>query len=351
MSVLAEDWIACGIRERDWKPSTLSDNRSVVNARITPAFGARRPEKITADQIEDWRDTLVDERDISRPTANKSLIIFRAILEHGRKHGLVANRAREVPKLRERYDPNLTTSSRPTKSRRSSPMPAQTKTARSSASPPSPAHEWASCSRCAGATSTSMASPSTSTPPTRLGTLTSAEQVMATVKAQKRRLGRPSRDDLVYPGQRGEYLDGSALRRRYKKALEDAKLRPLRFHDLRHTFGTIAINQATIVQVQAWMGHADVQTTMRYMHHRNRAGDARLLSAAFRPAKAPKRRRTQRKSGAPKPLLSHDCFSIRTASAAAVASLGVPGSQPWRPVIRRSSSDRRPSSSPLPAEH
>ncbi|MCA1697530.1 MAG: tyrosine-type recombinase/integrase, partial [Actinobacteria bacterium] len=52
-------------------------------------------------------------------------------------------------------------------------------------------------------------------------------------------------------------------------------------HDLRHTFGSIAINSATIVQVQAWMGHADVDTTMKYMHHRSRAGDARLLSAAF----------------------------------------------------------------------
>jgi integrase len=69
------------------------------------------------------------------------------------------------------------------------------------------------------------------------------------------------------------------------EALKAAKLRPLRFHDLRHTFGSIAIDQATIVQVQAWMGHADVQTTMKYMHHRSRAGDARLLSAAFRPKK------------------------------------------------------------------
>jgi len=35
------------------------------------------------------------------------------------------------------------------------------------------------------------------------------------------------------------------------------------------------------------MGHADVQTTMKYMHHRSLAGDARLLSASFRPAKKP----------------------------------------------------------------
>jgi hypothetical protein len=33
------------------------------------------------------------------------------------------------------------------------------------------------------------------------------------------------------------------------------------------------------------MGHADIQTTMRYLHHKSRADDAKLLSAAFRPKK------------------------------------------------------------------
>jgi integrase len=93
-STLADDWISYGIHERDWKPSTLSDNRSVVNAHIKPAFGSRRPEKITAEQIEDWRDELVEEREVSRRTANKALIVLGAILERGRKHGLLINAAR-----------------------------------------------------------------------------------------------------------------------------------------------------------------------------------------------------------------------------------------------------------------
>ncbi len=50
-------------------------------------------------------------------------------------------------------------------------------------------------------------------------------------------------DDLVFVGIAGGYLDGSALRRRYKVALGAAGLRPLRFHDLRHTFGTRMIAQ------------------------------------------------------------------------------------------------------------
>jgi integrase len=116
-----------------------------------------------------------------------------------------------------------------------------------------------------------------------------AEQVVEVLAKLKRSSSRTGREDLVFRGERGnEYLDASALRRRYKQALKRAELRPLRFHDLRHTFGSISINQATIVQVQAWMGHADVDTTMKYMHHRSRTGDARLLSAAFRPKKPKK---------------------------------------------------------------
>ena len=69
-------------------------------------------------------------------------------------------------------------------------------------------------------------------------------------------------DDLAFPGDTGGYLDGSALRRRYKAALAVAGLRSLRFHDLRHTFGTRMIGKAAIRRVQEWMGHADVQTTM-----------------------------------------------------------------------------------------
>jgi len=89
-------------------------------------------------------------------------------------------------------------------------------------------------------------------------------------------------DDLVFAGDAGGYLDGSALRRRYKEALGRAGLRPLRFHDLRHVFGTRMIAKADIRRVQEWMGHADIQTTMRYLHYAPRGEDAALVAEAFR---------------------------------------------------------------------
>jgi hypothetical protein len=40
------------------------------------------------------------------------------------------------------------------------------------------------------------------------------------------------------------------------------------------------------------MGHADIQTTMKYTHHRSNQGDAQLVTAAFEPKK---KRRTPAK--------------------------------------------------------
>jgi integrase len=108
-----------------------------------------------------------------------------------------------------------------------------------------------------------------------------ADRLAEALEELKQRDHHTNRRDLVFAGRDGGPLDGSALRRRYLAARDAAGLRPLRFHDLRHTFASIAINVATVVQVQAWMGHADLKSTMRYLHHKSHADDARLLSAAF----------------------------------------------------------------------
>jgi integrase len=294
--VAAEDWLAWGVRDRDWKPSTLSDNRSVVNAHLLPAFRGRRIEKITPEHIEQWRDELVDERGVSRRTANKCLIVLGAILGRAVKaHGLVHNPAREVAKLRERYDPNQYDFYSPEEIEQLSAAAASdhdraiflTAAFTGLRMGELIALRWGDVDFETQALHVygSYSLGTLTAPKSGLTrTVPMADQVRDLLKAHHARV-RHARADLVFGGEHGEYLDGSALRRRYKRTLERAQLRPLRFHDLRHTFGSIAINQATIVQVQAWMGHADVQTTMKYMHHRSRAGDARLLSAAFRPKK------------------------------------------------------------------
>ena len=88
-------------------------------------------------------------------------------------------------------------------------------------------------------------------------------------------------DDLVFVSEAGEHLAGWTLRRRYADALERAGLRRVRFHDLRHCFGSVAVRAFPLSDVQAMLGHAHVTTTMRYVHHRPGADDAAKLSAAF----------------------------------------------------------------------
>lgn len=92
-----------------------------------------------------------------------------------------------------------------------------------------------------------------------------------------------ARHNHVFISRFGTELDGSALRRRYIAARDAAGLRPLPFHSLRHTFASVA----SITQLQAWMDHADVKTTMRYLHHKSRADDAQLLATAFHPSQPP----------------------------------------------------------------
>jgi integrase len=88
-------------------------------------------------------------------------------------------------------------------------------------------------------------------------------------------------DDLVFCGTKGGHLAGHRLRDRYKTALGDAGLRALRFHDLRHTFGSHAIRTADSREVMEWMGHQDLATTQRYLQFKPRQDAARRISEAF----------------------------------------------------------------------
>ena len=87
-------------------------------------------------------------------------------------------------------------------------------------------------------------------------------------------------DDRVFCSPTGAVLDEGQVRDMFYAALEAAGIdrdrgtgKLLVFHDLRHTFGTMAVEKFPLPTVQAWMGHADIQTTMRYVHHASVAGD------------------------------------------------------------------------------
>jgi integrase len=58
------------------------------------------------------------------------------------------------------------------------------------------------------------------------------------------------------------------------------RLPRVRFHDLRHLFGSLAITVLDPYAVQSYMGHQHYSTTQRYLHHKPRREDALRLQAA-----------------------------------------------------------------------
>jgi integrase len=76
-------------------------------------------------------------------------------------------------------------------------------------------------------------------------------------------------DDYVFANRFGRRLDPSALRRRFERARDAAGLEPLRFHDLRHTYGSLLVaGGIDLPSVKAAMGHSHLSTTERYLHAR-----------------------------------------------------------------------------------
>jgi integrase len=95
-------------------------------------------------------------------------------------------------------------------------------------------------------------------------------------------------DDYVFANRLGRRLDGSALRRRVERARDAAGLRPLRFHDLRHTYGSLLVAAGIdLASVKAAMGHSRITTTERYLHARSASELADRFTQAFAPADPP----------------------------------------------------------------
>ena len=90
-------------------------------------------------------------------------------------------------------------------------------------------------------------------------------------------------DDLVFAHPRtGGVLDHGSLGRRFKAALKAAGVRRIRFHDLRHTFGTrMAATGVPMRALQEWMGHRDFRTTLIYADYEPGEDESKLVDEAF----------------------------------------------------------------------
>ena len=284
----AAEWLRYVEQDRARKPSTVAGYRSIVRSQLLPAFGEAPLESITPGMIERWVGSL----EVAASSRRKALVLMHGIFSRARKvWGLPTNPVADVEKPPLTHGGDIEVFS--------------------------PEEVWALVRAAASEQDAAIFLTAAFTG-LRRGELVAlrwrdvdftgsvlrvrssyVEGRLSTPKSGKVRsvplapdvaealakLGQRERftgdDDLVFVGDWGGYLDASALRRRYGTALNRAGLRRLRFHDLRHTFGTRMIAKADIRRVQEWMGHADIQTTMKYLHYAPRAEDARLVAEAF----------------------------------------------------------------------
>jgi integrase len=90
-------------------------------------------------------------------------------------------------------------------------------------------------------------------------------------------------DDLVFAHPHtGKPLDRSKVLKRFKRACRRAGVREVRFHDLRHTFGTyMAAAGVPMRTLQEWMGHRDFKTTLIYADYAPSPHEKDMAESAF----------------------------------------------------------------------
>jgi len=287
----AAEWLRYVEHERACKPRTVEDYTTMVRI-LNGSFGNARLEDFTPEGIEQWKGLFAAQRGLSNRTLQKYLVVLHAIFKRAMKvHGLPRN--------------PLTTVERPRLPRRAG-IDVFSR------------DEVMALVDAAASAQDGVLYLTAAFTGLRLGELLGLrwEDVdfgAATIRVQRNwsggREGTPKsgrgravpmmedvagallrlrgrdrftgNEDIVFCDRLGRHLGYRTLSDRYKAALAAAGLRRLRFHDLRHTFGTHAIRAADPREVMEWMGHADIQTTQKYLAYKPRRDAAKRLAAAF----------------------------------------------------------------------
>jgi integrase len=120
-----------------------------------------------------------------------------------------------------------------------------------------------------------------STKSRRLRPVPLAEQAAGELRQLALRKRFTERMDFVFCQPDGQSLDRTAIRKRFVRAQKQAGVRVRRFHDLRHTFGSLAVRRFDLVAIKNMMGHSKLSTTERYLHSKPRPEDAAKLTDIF----------------------------------------------------------------------
>lgn len=330
--VAAAAWLCHQERIVGLKPSTLEVCRYMLTAPDTPArkqgrrqangralrqFGGRPLHTITTREIDRWLE-LLSKQDLSARTVNTYRQLLCSILGYAASHpndyGITDNVAMASSKRREResaapdfYEPGeiqrLADTARMGAHRAAS-RPARTLAERRSRRADDQrdaalyvlaayaglclgellALRWSDISfrHCTVTISRAWSAGALTSPKSRRPrTVPLTSQPFLELQQLRHYSRHASPEDLVFHNRAGQPLSRTGVRKRFKRTRAAAGLRPLRFHDLRHAFGSIAVREIDTVTVKDWMGHAKLATTERCLHAKARHADAARLDRAF----------------------------------------------------------------------
>ena len=96
-------------------------------------------------------------------------------------------------------------------------------------------------------------------------------------------------DDYICVDQPGGLIRPNRVTQRFADLIRQYGLRKIRFHDLRHTFASILINQdVPLLNVSTFLGHSDLATTANIYAHLDKSKkqeSADVISSIFNKAK------------------------------------------------------------------
>jgi integrase len=263
------------------KPGTLTDYESYLRVHLLPFFGRRALEQITPDEVEAF---IAAKRQEGK--AVKSILNYVGLLNtlfaHGMKRGwCTSNPVKSIDKPRDRRDPEIRFLNQDELEALLGATPddllgsvervlylaaAMTGLRRGELL----ALRWRDVDWDAGLIRVrrTYTRGQFGTPKTRrsIRAVPLADRLKNQLRRHHRRSPHQGELDLVFGHPRsGRVLDPSRVRRRFQVAARRAELRPVRFHDLRHTFGTrMAAAGAPLRAIQEWLGHSDYRTTSIY---------------------------------------------------------------------------------------
>jgi integrase len=299
-----DEWLRWVEHDQQRARSTLRDYRNVVNGSLLPAFGKETPlEQIATESIDAYRARLLAEGQLSRRSVQKILVLLHGILKRAKRQKWIDHNPAEDAErvaVKRSGDFNVLTPAEVAAVARAASSELMGAIVTVAAFTGLRLGElrglrWADIDftkrmilvrhnlPCGGDEKAPKSEKVRSVP--------LIDQAARALDGLSRREHFTGPDERVFPSATGDPLDDGEIRDEFYAALKAAELAHLRekndpivFHDLRHTFGTLGAAVWPLHNLQGYMGHADIQTTMIYAHHVPKIEAADQLTAAVEAA-------------------------------------------------------------------